>query len=93
MQQEVKNTSTGPEHTTVLPELSWEEINEPGTYVERGSGDLYRIPKEAIMVGASPLITKESRGLSRFVQLSKNPYLTIFKARVLCAQHNIEPNF
>ncbi len=91
--QDVKNTSVATEHLAVLPELSWEEINEAGTYVERGSGDLYRIPKEAIMVGASPLITKESRGSSRFVQLSKNPYLTIFKARLLCAQHNIEPNF
>ncbi len=91
--QEAKNTSVDSEHRTVLPELSWEEISEPGAYVERGSGDLYRIPKEALMTGASPLITKESRGSSRLVQVSKNPYVTIFKARLLCAQHNIEPNF
>jgi hypothetical protein len=90
---EVKTTSVEPEHRMVLPEVTWEEINEPGAYVERGSGDLCRFPKEALMTGASPLVTKESRGSSRLVQISRNPYLTIFKARLLCAQHNIEPNF
>ena len=61
--------------------------------MERGSGDLYRIPKEALVPGSSPVIHKESRGASRFGQLSKNPYVTTLEARLRCAQYNIDPNF
>ncbi len=77
----------------MLSETTWESINEAGAYVERGSGDLYRVPKEALVPGASPVITKESRGASVLVKLSEDPFITTFKARLLCAQHNIEPNF
>jgi hypothetical protein len=62
-------------------------------YVERGSGDLYRIPKEALIPGASPAIVKESRGASMLLKLSEDPFITTFKARLLCAQHNVEANF
>jgi len=77
----------------VLLEVAWEGVQQPGAYVERGSGDLYRIPKEALIPGASPAIVKESRGASVLVKLSDDPFLTTFKARLLCAQHNIEANF
>jgi hypothetical protein len=53
-------------------------------YVERGSRDFYRIPKEA-------LIGKP--GASRLVHVSKNPFVTSLEARLRYAQHNIEPNF
>jgi hypothetical protein len=72
---------------------SWDELNEAGAYVERGSGDLYRIPKEALIPGGSPIIHKESTGASRLVQVSRNPFVTTLAARLSCAQHNIEPNF
>jgi hypothetical protein len=58
-----------------------------------GSGDLYRFPKESLIQGGSPLVTKESHGSSRLIQVSKDPYLTTMKARLICAQHNVEPNF
>jgi hypothetical protein len=80
-------------HRTKLPEVDWEDCVEAGAYVEFGSGDLYRFPKEGLVAGGSPIIVKESRGASRLVQLSKDPYITTMKARVICAQHNIEPNF
>ncbi len=85
--------SAEPIRKTVLNEVSWEGINEPGAYVERGSGDLYRFPKESLIPGASPAIVKESRGASVLLKLSDDPFITTFKARLLCAQHNIEPNF
>lgn len=77
----------------VLSEVSWESINDPGAYVERGSGDLYRFPKESLIPGASPSIVKESRGASVLLKLSDDPFITTFKARLLCAQNNIEANF
>ncbi len=87
------NVSVLPETRTTLLELSWEDINEPGAYVEKGSGDLYRIPQEALLRGCSPIIMKESRGASRLVLISHNPFVTDLEARHRCAQYNIEPNF
>ncbi len=85
--------SIEPQQRTALPEVSWESLTEPGAYVELGTGDLYRVPKEALIQGASPLIRKESLGASRLMQLSKNPFLTTFEARMVACQHNIQPNF
>lgn len=62
-------------------------------YVEEGSGDLYWIPKEALIKGGSPIVVKESRGASRLMQVSRDPFVTTLEARLRCAQHNIEPNF
>jgi hypothetical protein len=87
------NVSVEPQQRYSLLEVSWEDINEPGAYVEWGSGDLYRIPKEALQAGASPLIKKQSAGASRFVQISRDPFVTTLEARMSCAEHNITPNF
>ena len=91
--ERAKSSSVEPQQRRILSELSWDNINEPGAYVEVGSGDLYRFPKEALMQGASPLVRKESAGASRLVKISENPYVTTFEARMICAEHNVAPNF
>jgi hypothetical protein len=91
--EQVKNKSVERQQRFSLPETTWEGLDEPGAYVERGTGDLYRVPKEALIPGGSPIIHKESAGASRLVQLSPNPFVTTLEARLRCAQHNIEPNF
>ena len=88
-----KNASMAPESRTSLLEVSWEDVSEPGAYVEKGTGDLYRIPQEALIKGASPIIMKESHGASRLVQISKDPFVTALEARHRCAQYNVSPNF
>ncbi len=75
------------------PEYSWEELTEAGTYVEKGTGNLYRIPKEVLIEGALPLIRKAGLRTYRLIQLSKNPFMTAFVARITCAEHNIKSNF
>ncbi len=90
---QVANVSIEPKQASRLLQMTWKEISEPGAYVEVGSGDLYRIPKEALLEGSSPLIRKESSGSSTFIQISKNPYVTTFEARMVCAEHNVQPNF
>jgi hypothetical protein len=87
------HTSTELEKREVLAQMTWEQIDDPGAYVELGTGDLYRIPQEALVRGSSPVICKESSGASRFVKISPNPFVTLLKAREVCANHNIEPNF
>lgn len=91
--EQVRNRSVQPQSRVTLAEVAWDELNEAGAYVERGSGDLYRVPKEALIPGGSPIIHKESAGASRLVQVSRNPFVTTPEARLCCAQHNIEPNF
>jgi hypothetical protein len=86
-------TSIEPSQRASLPEISWLDLNEPGAYVELGTGDLYRVPKEALIPGASPVIRKESIGASRLVQVSKNPFVTTLEARMIACEHNVEPNF
>jgi hypothetical protein len=93
MVEQVRNVSIEPQQVVSLPELSWEGIAEPGAYVERSTGALYRIPKEALLPGSSPVIRRETSVGAKFVQLSKNPYVTTLQARMLAAEHNVEPNF
>lgn len=87
---EMKNTI---QKVHTLQQVAWDEITEPGAYVEVTTGDLYRIPQEALLKGASPLIRKESSSESPFVQVSKNPFVLALEARMICAEHNIQPNF
>lgn len=74
-------------------EVNWESIHEPGCYVAIGTGDLYRIPKEALVAGASPIIHKVSTNATRYVQLSADPSLTLSQARMMAADLDVKPNF
>ncbi len=93
MTEETKFESIEPTSRRRLAEVSWQQIHQAGAYVELGTGDLYRVPKEALLEGASPLIRKESAGGSNLMQVSVNPFITTLEARLICAEHNIQPNF
>ena len=43
--EQTRTRSVEPQSRSTLPELNWEELNEAGAYVERGTGDLYVYPK------------------------------------------------
>jgi hypothetical protein len=88
-----RSQSIQPQRRSALTETTWEEMTQPGAYVEVGSGDLFRVPQEALITGASPVITKVSNGASRLVRVSDNPYCPLLRAREVAADHNIEPNF
>lgn len=90
---QARNQSIEAKHRKTLPEVDWEDITEPGCYVDEGSGDLFRFPQEALIEGGSPMVVKESSGASRLRQLSNDPFMTTLKARLVCAEHNIDPNF
>ena len=81
------------ERRHALPEYSWKELCEAGTYVEKETGKLYRIPREALIERGAPLNRKASLRTSRLIQLSKNPFITTFVARMTCAEHNVKSNF
>jgi hypothetical protein len=75
------------------PEVSWDDMETPGFYVSRTTGNGYRVPAEALIKGASPVIEQVSSKPSRLVRLSDNPLIPLIKARNLAANCNIEPNF
>ena len=75
------------------PELSWDDLESPGFYVSRSTGNGYRVPAEALIKGGSPVIEQVSARPSRLVKLSDNPFIPLIKARNLAANCNIEPNF
>ncbi len=60
--EQVKTKSVEPQQRYALPEVSWDELNGAGAYVERGSGDLNRIPKEALIPGVHRSSTKRAPG-------------------------------
>jgi hypothetical protein len=88
-----QSTSIQPQHRSALLQTTWEDLREPGAYVEEGSGNLFRVPQEALITGASPIIARVSNGASRLVRVSENPAVPLVKARMVAADHTIEPNF
>ncbi len=89
--KEVVNVA--PQKLAQLHQCPWQNVTEPGAYVEVGTGDLYRFPPEALIQGSSPVIRRETVETPILVQLSRDPFITTFEARMLAAEHNIKPNF
>jgi hypothetical protein len=76
-----------------LSEVSWGDLETPGFYVSRATGNGYRVPADALIKGGSPVIEQVSAQPSRLVKLSENPFIPLIRARNLAANCNIEPNF
>lgn len=81
------------ESRSALKITSFNEIDEPGCYVLVGSGDLVRVPREALGTGRSPLITIHSRGATRVAQLSTDDAELLTTLRHIAADNDIKPNF
>jgi len=88
-----QSTSIQPQHRSALLQTTWEDLREPGAYVGEESGNLFGVPQEALITGASPIIARVSNGASRLVRVSENPAVPLVKARMVAADHNIGPNF
>jgi len=88
-----ENVSVVPQKVAHLLQCQWQNITEPGTYVDVGTGDLYRFPQEALMQGSSPVIRRETLEAPILVQLSRDPFIRTLEARMMAAEHNIKPNF
>jgi hypothetical protein len=76
-----------------LRPLAWDEINEPGAYVEVSTGKLYRITQESLLVDNSLARPGNGGPVQPVVQLSRDPFIFDLAARMLCVELNIRPNF
>jgi hypothetical protein len=86
-------TAEGGATLVALSEFTWENIKQPGSYVERETGHLYRLPAEALLRGSSPVISRLSSSPSTFVKLSDDPNTIISKLRTIAADADVKPNF
>jgi hypothetical protein len=86
-------TSSADHRSSRLQELSWNEIQRPGCYLILGSGDLVRVPQDALAPGHSPLITITSSGETRVARLSDNPAEPISVLRAFAADNDYFVNF
>ncbi|MCH7760379.1 hypothetical protein IIA15_03120 [candidate division TA06 bacterium] len=76
-----------------LPVMPFEEINEPGAYLDVNTGNLFRIPPEALRLGHSPVISVTCNGSFPVCRLSDDPYMTRVQAKTIAADHNLWTNF
>ena len=77
--------------------MAWNDINDPGTYVALDGQTLFRVQEDAIAPGSSPVITTVSadngtNGVA-VAKVSDDPNIAITKARQLCADSDIHPDF
>lgn len=79
--------------TKPLPKYAWQDVHEPGAYVEIDTGDLYRIPAEALFRQSSLLILQESTRPARLVQISEYPFIPTPEARRIAWAHHLQVNF
>jgi hypothetical protein len=80
-------------HQAVHEVVGWTSIDKPGFYVDRTTGQGFRIPRELLIPGASPALSLLGADNDRFVQISTDPYVPVTAARLLCADNDISPEF
>ena len=89
-----KGQSSSSDHrSSRLQEMSWNDIQRPGAYLICGSGDLVRVPQDALAPGHSPLITVTPMGETRVAKLSDNPAEPISVLRAFAADNDYFVNF
>lgn len=69
------------------------ELTEPGSYISNTTGNLFRVPEDALVVGRSPLIEIVSKSGTMMTRISDDPWLPISKARQLAADADLSINF
>ena len=73
--------------------VSFDAINEVGTYVCNWSGHLLRAPADAICPGRSPLMTLSGKEPLYVTKINDDPYVPVSKARLLAAEADLIVNF
>ncbi len=73
--------------------VPFSELTDPGTYISHATGNLFRVPEDALVVGRSPLIEIVSNGGTMMTKISDDPWLPISKARQISADSDLCINF
>lgn len=71
----------------------FDRISQPGCFVFNKTGDLVRIPDDALVEGRSPTIDVVSNEPWLMTKISSDPYLPLGKARAVAADMDLQINF
>jgi len=71
----------------------FERISQPGCFLFNKTGDLVRIPDDALADGRSPTIDVVSNEPWLLTKISNDPYLPLRKARAVAADMDLQINF
>ena len=71
----------------------FERISQPGCFVFNRTGDLLRVPDDALLPGHSPAIDIVSKEPWLVTKIANDPYLPLGKARSLAADMDLYVNF
>ena len=73
--------------------IPFDSIQEPGAYICTWSGHLLRIPEDGVTPGRSPMINLVGCEPLFVTKISKNPFVTATKARILASNCDLPVNF
>jgi hypothetical protein len=94
MQQAVQEPhSKRGSHQATREVVGWTNIDQPGFYVSKQTGQGFRITRELLIPGASPALSFLGADKDRFVLISDDPYVPVSAAKLLCADNDISPSF
>ncbi len=77
----------------VLKVLNFNEITNPGCYVLLDTGQLVRVPTQAIGPEPKPTITIHQQGITRAALLTDNDAEMVSILRDIALTNNIQPKF
>ena len=85
--------TAGQRRANNLPEVPFNDIDAPGSYLVVDTGTLFRIPAEGLAAGHSPLISITAREQVRVAKLSWDPATPITKLRTIAADNDLMVDF
>ena len=71
----------------------FDQINSHGCYIWRSTGDLLRVPEDALAPERSPKIDLVSKDPCLVTKISSDPYVSVSKARAIAADMDLPVNF
>lgn len=89
-----KKTETAAKASEMFPISGpFERISQPGCFVFNRTGDLVRVPEDALVEGRSPTIDIVSKEPWMLTKISNDPYVPLRAARALAADMDLHVNF
>ena len=71
----------------------FDQLESHGCYIWRSTGDLIRVPDDALAPERSPKIDVVSKDPCLVTKISSDPYLALSKARSIAADMDLPVNF
>jgi hypothetical protein len=79
--------------TTAGTTLPFDGICDPGAYICRWSGHLLRVPEDSIGPERAPRMSVLGQEALMVTKIDADPFVSVTKARLLAANHDVAVNF